>query len=90
MSAFAHDNVLYHLWSFLDSNVMRLHYNVKGEPMAANALVQTRIDSGVKERAALVLELFHLPPTLQRMTCGSARRCRRQSTIRVRPLPMRR
>ena len=40
---------------------MQMNYNCdlltrKASIMAANALVQTRVDSGVKERAALVLE----------------------------------
>jgi DNA-damage-inducible protein J len=37
-------------------SVIQLHYNrCRSSPMAASALVQTRIDSDVKERAAAVL-----------------------------------
>jgi DNA-damage-inducible protein J len=42
--------------------IMQLHYN-GGEgalPMAANALIQTRIDSAVKARASAVLETMGL------------------------------
>jgi len=36
---------------------MQLHYNLKqGDAMSTNALVQTRIDAAIKERASAVLD----------------------------------